>query len=100
MKSKHHMCVSVRGVLRWPDRKLVSDWSGCITDGAGKSLKTAFEIREFWMDHLAKGHEVIPLGEPCEGFDYGGKGCPGHPMPDEEPACKAAEATPAGPEKG
>ena len=84
MRSKHHMCVSVRGVLRWPDRKLVSDWSGCITDDTGKSPRTAYEIREFWMDHLSKGHEVIPLGEPCEGFDYGGKGCPGHPIPEDD----------------
>jgi hypothetical protein len=33
------------------------------------------------MDELVRGHEVIPCGEPCKGFDYK-KGCPGHESTD------------------
>jgi hypothetical protein len=33
------------------------------------------------MDELVRGHDVIPMGEPCEGFDYK-KGCPGHEQVD------------------
>jgi hypothetical protein len=58
--------VSVRGQLNKSAAKLRRDWKG-----------SAGEDREFWMNHLAKGHEVIPFGDPCEGFDYT-KGCPGH----------------------
>lgn len=43
---------------------------------AGESL-TATEARRVLTDHLANGRHVIPLGA-CEGFDYGGTGCPGH----------------------
>ena len=83
MMTRTHLCISVRGVLRWPDRKLVSDWKGSITDDAGVALTTAREIRDFFMDHLSKGHEVIPFGKPCEGFDYK-DGCPGHEIAEEE----------------
>ena len=82
--TRYHMCISVRGVLRWPDRKLVADWKGAITDDDGKLLNTAHEIREFFLDQLAQGREVIPLGPACEGFDYK-LGCPGHEMTEETP---------------
>lgn len=39
---------------------------------------TPEQVRKFLFDHLAQGHEVIPLGEPCEGFDWK-TGCIGHP---------------------
>ena len=31
MSRRIHLCISVRGVLRWPDRKLLHDWKDCIT---------------------------------------------------------------------
>ena len=34
------------------------------------------------MDHLAQGHEVIPFGPACEGFDCK-TGCPGHEITEE-----------------
>ncbi|WP_313415497.1 hypothetical protein [Stenotrophomonas sp.] len=39
---------------------------------------TAADARRVLTDHLANGRRVIPLA-PCEGFDYSGAGCPGHP---------------------
>lgn len=39
---------------------------------------TAAEARRVLTDHLANGRRVIPLAS-CEGFDYSGTGCPGHP---------------------
>ncbi len=68
-----HACVSVRGAIRnW------RDWIGSITGDDGKRLMTRDEIQDALMDELAKGREVIPIGNPCEGFDYSGAGCPGH----------------------
>ncbi len=66
-----HMCLSVRGALRWPKKRL----RGLFVDENGRKT-SADESRECLMDHLAQGHEVLPMGE-CEGFDWQ-KGCPGH----------------------
>ena len=71
-----HCCQSVRGALLKSDEDLEKTFKNSIT-GECKILKTAYEIRDFFMDHLSEGHEVIPLGDPCEGFDYK-KGCQGH----------------------
>jgi len=40
---------------------------------------TANELKAAFLDELAEGHEVLPIGSPCEGFDYK-SGCPGHPV--------------------
>ena len=93
MSRRIHLCISVRGVLRWPDRKLLHDWKDCITSDDGTVvLRTASEIREFFMDHLAQGHEVIPLGKDCEGFDYK-TGCPGHEIAEEDDVPRDPAAT-------
>lgn len=76
-----HFAQSVRGALRWDRRMMKRMASSIIVDG--KPLQTADEVREFFMDCLAAGKELLPMG-PCEGFDYK-TGCPGHEMPDEEP---------------
>lgn len=74
-----HLCMSVRGALRdWTPRHhgvLIRD------DG---SRATAEEYRTWLFDQLAKGHEVVPVGPACEGFDYAGGGCPGHDEPEDE----------------
>lgn len=68
-----HMCLSVRGALRnWSKRELAT----LFTHDDGRKM-TASEARDALLDELAKDHEVIPLGPPCEGFDYEA-GCPGH----------------------
>jgi len=75
-----HVCQSVRGALRnWRAR----EWENCVTDPeTGKTL-TPNEVREWLFDELARGHEVIPFGDPCEGFDFSGGGCPGHPQEEK-----------------
>ena len=65
-----HFAMSVRGALNHP-----SQLKNCITVD-GKKLKTTYEVREFLLDQLSMGHELLPMGD-CEGFDYK-TGCPGH----------------------
>ena len=69
-----HMSLSVRGALKNMTRK---ELAGMFTHDDGRRM-TADEARDALMDELAKGHEVIPFGPSCEGFDYSGGGCPGH----------------------
>lgn len=74
MKTNHHMCVDIEGVLRWPDkdlRKLFTD------DGMQRSGKW---IRDWLKLQLAQGRKVLPMSKECEGFNYL-TGCPGHPVP-------------------
>lgn len=69
-----HMCLNVRGaLLNMTDRELMS----MFTHDDGRKM-TAIEARNALMDELAQGHEVIPFGDACDGFDYSGGGCPGH----------------------
>lgn len=74
-RSTQHMCLSVRGALtNWKDKEL----KGMFTVDGRKS--TAAESKQLLMDELVQGHEVVPFGPACEGFDYSGGGCPGHPV--------------------
>lgn len=66
-----HMGLSVRGALRWSKTQL-----GRMFRHESGRWMTAQEAHEILCDHLAAGHEVLPMG-PCEGFDYV-TGCPGH----------------------
>lgn len=77
-----HVCLSVRGALRWDKRQMrqATKW---ITPTAGGRY-TVEQLREALMDELAQGHEVIPYGAECEGFDYK-TGCPGHERVEAEP---------------
>lgn len=73
MAQSFHVCIDVRGVLRNWDPEI---WRGVKTkDGR---LATPAEVMDWFLDELAEGRKVVPFGEPCEGFDYGGGGCPGH----------------------
>jgi hypothetical protein len=67
-----HCCLDVRGALKMTKRQL----SGMFRDGDGRRL-SADETRAVLLDHIAVGHEVIPCGPICPGFDYK-TGCPGH----------------------
>ena len=76
-----HFAQSVRGALRnWDKRMLKRMASAFVVDG--RPLQTADELREFLMDCLAAGKELLPCG-PCEGFDYK-TGCPGHEVEEDE----------------
>lgn len=80
MKTKHHMCMNVRGALsNWSDQRYV----GVFTHDDGRTM-TPKEAFDSLLDELAKGHVVIPIGPVCEGFDYSGGGCPGHPVQEDE----------------
>ena len=70
-----HMCVDVRGIIRRLSASRAKMAPG-ITDGHGRPV-TRLHAIELFMDELAKGHKVVPMGEPCEGFSYE-TGCPGH----------------------
>jgi hypothetical protein len=70
-----HMCIDVRGALR---NFKAREWRGCTHDD-GRAMSPE-EVRDYFLDCLAKGWRVVPFGQPCEGFDYL-EGCPGHPTP-------------------
>lgn len=73
IRTTFHMCLDVRGVLtNWKARQL----TGMFKRADGKP-STAEETRAALLDALAAGKTVLPLGKPCEGFDYT-TGCPGH----------------------
>lgn len=68
----YHLCLSVRGALHnWRDR----DMKRCFSHDDGRVM-TVREAKNFLMDEIAKGHDVIPTCE-CDNFDYK-KGCLGH----------------------
>jgi hypothetical protein len=69
-----HMCMNVRGALNWDKKTMKRNAKGFTNDG---KPMTSDEVRNKLMDELAKGHEVIPLGE-CDNFDLK-TGCKGHP---------------------
>lgn len=72
----HHVHLRVRAAIRDFTRKELA--SLFVSTKTGKNL-SAEEAKEVLFDHLAQGHEVIPMGPVCTGFDWTGKGCPGHP---------------------
>lgn len=70
-----HVALSVRGALRNASRR---ELGTLFTKGRNGRRLTADEAKDVLLDYLANGHEVIPLAQACEGFDYAGGGCPGH----------------------
>jgi hypothetical protein len=76
-----HFCLqlSIRGALHKSDEELWRDFGGCIKIN-GTPAKTVHEIREAFMDELAKGNEYLPMGG-CDNFDPK-KGCLGHDIPE------------------
>lgn len=74
------MCLSVRGALNQTKAEMKRMASAITVDG--KKLQTADQVREFFLDQLSMGHEVLPFGN-CDNFDYK-KGCMGHPKDESE----------------
>lgn len=75
-----HMCISVRGMLNWDLRETKRNLKS-MTKNDGTRFASVEEFRHAMMDELSQGHQVLPLGPACEGFDYK-TGCPGH---EEQP---------------
>lgn len=71
--STYHMCVDIKGVLRWPDK----DLRRLFTDDDGQ-MQPGKLVRDWLKLQLAQGKRVLPLGEKCEGWSDI-TGCPGHP---------------------
>ena len=70
---KYHMGMNIEGCLRnYRGRKIK-----IFTNDDGSQISDK-EARKYLAECQAKGWKVIPFGELCEGFDYFGKGCPGH----------------------
>lgn len=76
MSKTIHMCVSVRGMLNWSPAETRRQIKS-ITKSDGSRYQSIGEFRNALLDEIAAGHEVLPLGDKCEGFDYK-TGCPGH----------------------
>jgi len=73
-----HVALSVRGALKNSSRR---ELASMFIHGQNGRRLTADEAKDVLLDHLANGHEVIPLTQECAGFDYAGGGCPGHSKP-------------------
>lgn len=71
-----HCCISVRGMLNWPNSE-AKRMLRSITKGDGMPYRDVSEFRNALMDELAQGHEVLPMSKDCDNFDYK-TGCKGH----------------------
>jgi len=82
----YHCHISVRGYierLSCRSREAKRVVRGMTVNGR---QATPEEAREWLMDQLAQGHEAVPIGDPCDGWDWK-TGCQGHPceMEAKEP---------------
>lgn len=82
-RTRHHVCQSIRGALVNWTRREWRDALGWIRKDDGSPFTEPDDLKNAFIDEIKKGHEVIPLSGDCEGFDYSGHGCPGHPVQDE-----------------
>ena len=69
-----HCCLDVRNAIKTMNKRQL----GCMFKGLN-----ADQAKDVLLDELAKGHQVIPVGPACEGFDYAGGGCQGHAGEEE-----------------
>ena len=69
-----HLVLDVEGASRWPDWRL----RDLLATDKGEPV-SAEDARAYLREQIEQGVRVMPLGEPCEGFDPV-TGCPGHPV--------------------
>jgi hypothetical protein len=75
MSMTYHVHLNVRDAIKnMPRREL----KGLFLSMATLKPLSADESKDVLLEHLAQGHEVIPLAS-CDNFDYSGRGCLGHP---------------------
>lgn len=77
---RHHSALSIEGALKYFKRKSMS---GLIQHDDGTPL-TDKEARLYLHNLQAQGHKLMCCSSECEGFDPFEKGCPGHPVDDQE----------------
>lgn len=71
-----HLSQSIRGAIRnWKTLHWKKATKWCTRDD-GSRFDTGEQVREAFLDELAKGNEFLPMG-PCDNFDPK-KGCLGH----------------------
>lgn len=75
------MSLNLEGLLRNHKNKKINIFD---KDEGGQASDK--EARQYVQECLNKGWKVIPLGgeDCCEGFDFFGGGCPGHPVIEEK----------------
>lgn len=78
MKEIRHMSMNIEGALRNYGRKSMK---GLIIDDDGTEWSNT-KVRNYLQECLNKGWRLLPCSN-CDGFDYQ-KGCPGHPMKEEQ----------------
>jgi len=83
--TRRSMCMNVEGFLR--NNRFPRDYD-IFQEDDGREMSPA-EALTYLQLEKAKGHKVIPVSaecrnpcthadKGCEGFDYGGSGCPGY----------------------
>lgn len=75
-----HTSISIAGYLARPDPELIGLFM--VTDETGTRPCLGSEARAILQAEYARGMRRLPIGNPCEGFDYQQDGCPGHPSGD------------------
>lgn len=78
MTRRYHLCISVRGMLHWSTRDTERQLRFFTKDN-GTKFSGPVEFRDYLMDELAKGHEVLSTVQ-CDNFDFK-TGCQGHKAP-------------------
>lgn len=81
MITRRHVSWSIKGALKLYKR---TSMDGLLTVD-GKTLNDS-EARQFLNECLEKGYECLPMcnSDECPDFDYYGKGCPGHPVEEND----------------
>jgi hypothetical protein len=79
MATQFHLCLDIRGALK--NKLGKKSLKGLFHKDNGKSC-THEEAQDYLFDCLAKGWEVLPIGE-CENFDYK-TGCRGHKIDNDK----------------
>jgi hypothetical protein len=68
-----HTSVDIRWLLSTRTSRQLAD---AVTVN-GEKTDDGEEVRNALLNRLAEGHALLPIGDPCEGWDPI-KGCPGH----------------------
>lgn len=82
MSKIYHMGTCVRGMLRWPKKKLKNAIKYA-SKNDGTKFNSVDELIDCLMDELSQGHEIIPICE-CDNWDWK-HGCMGHEQVKENP---------------
>ena len=77
-----HVCQSVRGALSMPPAEF-ERFAASLVSESGERVTVEY-ARDALFDQLAMGHEVLPIGERCDRWDWK-TGCKGHDTPEKEP---------------